>query len=143
MHYYMTINSLTGEILNASMQHDQREIIGNDVIEGSSDWFDLFVNNNSKTRMLVYNSVSDEVTIEDRPTVPYIIDKQLLVADSIDLITIDGLPEQCRAVIKTVGTFEINDGIFEFSINAPGEYQLILEATGYQNSIITITATTT
>lgn len=90
--------------------------------------------------------VGGELTIIDRPQIPYVIDKTSLVIGSGDYVTITGLHNPCTIVIddpdptvETV-THVVTGGGFEFEPETVGIYTIEINKFPFLPATITITA---
>ena len=69
---------------------------------------------------------------------PGLIDKTSLLADGVDSVVISGLPSllngglsDTTVSIEGIGSYQVDDGTFEFSIDTPGAYQIRVESFPY------------
>lgn len=75
-----------------------------------------------------------------RPTNPATIDKTILTANGVDQATISNLPTP--TVVKVNGdTYTVTDGTFEFTIDLPGTYPIIVDSFPYLTKEFEVTAT--
>lgn len=58
------------------------------------------------------------------------IDKITIVADSTDTATITGLPTPCTITVDGA-SYEVTDGVFEFTVDISGTYKIKAEAFPY------------
>jgi len=61
-----------------------------------------------------------------RPTITASISSTILSANAIDSIEISNLPTPCTITVNS-DTYEVTDGVFEFTVDTPGTY--IIKAT--------------
>jgi hypothetical protein len=77
-------------------------------------------------------------TVSDKPQIVPVPSKITLVADGIDSIIITGLPVPCTVIFD--GTrYDVPDGVFEFTVNLPGDYSIKVEALNmlsYETAVI-------
>ena len=79
-------------------------------------------------------------TIRIRPANPATIDKMTLTANGTDQATISNLPNP--TVVKVNGnTCAVTDGTFEFTIDLPGTYPIIVDSFPYLTKEFEVTAT--
>jgi len=71
-----------------------------------------------------FNIATEEIT--PRPIITASINKTILSANVIDSIEISTLPIPCTITIDSE-TYEVTDGVFEFTVDTPGTY--IIKAT--------------
>ena len=74
-----------------------------------------------------------------RPVMTLTLDKINFRADTIDAARITGIPTGTAARVAEIFT-TVNDGIFEFTTNAPGLYRLTLERWPMQDVVVMIHA---
>ena len=67
-----------------------------------------------------------DVEVIPRPTITATIPSPILSANAIDSIEISTLPNPCTITVNS-DTYEVTDGVFEFTVDTPGTY--IIKAT--------------
>jgi hypothetical protein len=70
-------------------------------------------------------------TILSRQTITATINKTTLSANAIDSIEISNLPIPCTITVNS-NTYEVTDGVFEFTVDTPGTYTIKAECFPYQ-----------
>lgn len=74
-----------------------------------------------------------------KPAMPVTLDKTTLLADGVDSITASNVPSPTTVTLDG-NAYEVTDGVFEFTINQPGEYVLFMRSMYYLNYTEDITA---
>jgi len=82
--------------------------------------------------------ISDN-TITPRPIITASISSTILSANAIDSIEISTLPIPCTITIDSE-TYEVTDGVFEFTVDTPGTYIIKAECFPYQPKEWEVTA---
>jgi len=62
-----------------------------------------------------------------KPENPSIIDKLLMLADGLDLTTISLLPNPSTVTLDGT-SYEVTDGILEFTLDVPGTYKIKIDS---------------
>ena len=70
---------------------------------------------------------------------PGSISKTILSANAIDSIEISTLPNPCTITVNS-DTYEVTDGVFEFTVDTPGTYIIKAECFPYQPKEWEVTA---
>ena len=126
---YILYDKITGEILQTGVCtpadfSSQLQVAGRALLEGIA---------NDMTQYIVTGTVADKVEN------PATIDKTEISADGIDVATILDLPD--FTTIWFDGTeYVVTDGIFEFTIDTPGEYVIRCESFPYLDKEFTVYA---
>lgn len=77
--------------------------------------------------------------VKEKPNLPVEVDKTTMAADGIDTVTLANLPES--VVLMEYSHYNIDDGLFEFTVDLPGEYLIKILATNYMPYELLVTAT--
>jgi hypothetical protein len=87
-----------------------------------------------------YVLTSFDNTVIQRPSMPQVsIDKTSILSDGSDLATINGLPEPCTVLFQEE-EYDVTDGVFSFTVDAPGTYIIKVKAWPYLDSEFTVEA---
>ena len=70
------------------------------------------------------------ISPKEKPTIPININKKTLQADEKDQIVMSNLPISTRIEVRRT-FYHVDDGIFEFSTDTAGKYDIVCEATNY------------
>jgi hypothetical protein len=116
---------------NENWYNDDRLVIDETTVEGRAlaekiinnyPYFDLIVENNEVTNIVVY------------PQINYTVDKTQVTIDEIVTITVE---HEVIAVIEDT-EYTVTDSVIEFSHYKEGTYNITLKADGYKPTTITI-----
>lgn len=77
--------------------------------------------------------------VENRPTINGAVSKNPFVADGVDTSCISGLPKPCIVLFEGE-QYLTEDGVFEFTTDVPGIFQVIVQAWPYLDKTFTIEA---
>jgi len=77
--------------------------------------------------------------VVDKEETPVTIDRLTLAADSIDTVTISGLPSGTTVRVERA-TYEVGDGMLELAFDTPGTYEITCECFPYLPAIFTVEA---
>jgi hypothetical protein len=79
-------------------------------------------------------------TVIDKSILPSSINKVSILADGIDQIIISNLPNPTFISIEGEGRWIVSDGLFEFTVDTPGEYEFTCQSPLYLEVGYTINA---
>jgi hypothetical protein len=86
-------------------------------------------------------------SVQPKPDMPASIDKTSIAADGVDaaVMTLPTTEPNGTAISVWVlvegQRYEVSDGVFEFTIDTPGEYAIRCQGTNYKENVFTVTAT--
>jgi len=98
------------------------------------------VMNSNGLLCLKYYASIDTFNVVSTPDNPAIIDKTYITANDIDTATISELLNPSYISIATIGSYEVTDGIFEFSVDTPGAYIIKCWSQYYREKEFTVNA---
>jgi len=98
------------------------------------------VMNSNGLLCLKYYASIDTFNVVSTPDNPAIIDKTDITANDIDTATISELLNPSYISIATIGSYEVTDGIFEFSVDTPGAYIIKCWSQYYREKEFTVNA---
>jgi len=98
------------------------------------------VMNSNGLLCLKYYASIDTFNVVSTPDNPAIIDKTYITANDIDTATISELLNPSYISIATIGSYEVTDGIFEFSVDTPGAYIIKCLSPNYREKEFTVNA---
>lgn len=78
---------------------------------------------------LYYNHATEQITA--RPLITATINKNTITADDTDTAIISTLPTPCTVTVDD-DVYEVDDGVFEFTVDTPGTYIIKAECFPYQ-----------
>ena len=118
MKYYIVYNA-TGEILRSGVTapetfSDQAQP-GEFVMEGKAD-----------DELQYIDIPSGQIHLKS--TINAVADKLTLIGNGVDSVTISNLPNPTEVDIRGIAEYTITDGIFEFTVDAPGSYIIICKS---------------
>lgn len=67
------------------------------------------------------------------------ISKTEIRADGADAVTVSGLPVPCTVTVERA-VYEVDDGVFEFTVDQPGDYPIRIDALHRLPKQLTVTA---
>lgn len=141
MGYFLFINAATGRVGSALIAESLNNYIiptGIEAIETDKTTYDSFVGANPKTHRMNY---SDETfALEATPSNPATIDKTSITGNGIDTAKISNIVENSIIVVEGIGSYSVDDGEFEFSIDTPGTYLIECVTHDYLNGEFTVDA---
>lgn len=91
-------------------------------------------------------SLGEDKLIENRPAIPYVVDKTIIQSGSGDFATISGLHSPCTVIIDDLDpltettTFEVVGGSFEFEAAVEGVYTIQISKFPFLPMTLQITA---
>lgn len=89
------------------------------------------VMSSNSTKFLSWNDSLKEFILNDIPENQATIDKFSIIADGIDTIIINNLSNPSTIMIENIGIYTIMDGLFEFTIDTPGTYKLMITSKNF------------
>ena len=141
MGYFLFITSATGRVgsaLIAESLNNYNIPTGIEAIEADKAAYDSFIGANPKTHRMIY---SDETfALEATPANPATIDKTSITGNGIDTAKISNIVANSIIAVDGIGTYTVDDGEFEFSIDTPGTYLIECVTHDYLNGEFTINA---
>lgn len=66
----------------------------------------------------------DTGSVVNKTKMPAIINKTEIQADGLDAVVISNLPVPVLVFVSEIGSYDIDDGEFGFTIDTPGEYRI-------------------
>ena len=75
------------------------------------------------------------------PDIPAVINKTNIIGDGVDTVRISGLPNPTKVIIQGGGAYNVTDGNFEFTYDAPGVLQVVCDSPGFKPVSFVIRAT--
>ncbi len=131
---YVIYDTITGEILRkiscpVSQRNHQINNMNEAILEGTFD---------SNTQSIINNKIAT------RPEFAAVINKTEVDADGIDLVILNNIPINAKAVIRGGGTThsvtQIVDGVLELTFDTEGKYRIKLTNFPYQSKEFTVNA---
>lgn len=89
--------------------------------------------------LLEHTNVDGSGYFDFQLIIPCAIDKESMLADGIDSITISNLPNPSIVVFEDE-EYEVVDGAFQFTLDLAGEYRIRCKAYGYIDKVYFINA---
>ena len=111
---------------------------GMTAVESTSADYKMYANKNHKTHKMIY---SNEIfVLEPIPDNPAVVDKTSITANETDLATISDIVVGSLIDVSGIGVYNVDDGVFQFSVDTPGSYSITCISPDYLNKEIIVNA---